>query len=262
MPMDHAFDCFALSDTGLKRPVNEDAYVCNPDIGLFLVADGMGGANSGEVASRLTASTYENHISAYVVGEEVTIPFEHAGGGDFFLKAMQHALEMTNQTVLEAAMENSSRNGMGSTLTAALVRDNCLYIAHVGDSRLYGFQNDEFLQMTEDHTKVQEMVKRKVISAEAAKNHRERHIITKCIGRKPRIKPDIFSVDTVPGTTYLLCSDGLFESIESAEIGKIMKQQNLDAIARQLVSGANERGGRDNITVVLFRERLDTTSEG
>ena len=150
---------------------------------------------------------------------------------------------------------------MGTTLTAAVVHGrNSLYIAHVGDSRLYRFQNGTPVQITEDHTRVQEMVKKNLISADEARTHQQRHVITQCIGRKKRLRPDVFRIETAPGTLYMLCTDGLYDMIGDEEIGNIATNPGLDAAGERLVALANTNGGKDNITLILFRQREDHTS--
>ena len=249
-----ALGCHAVTDRGMRRRLNEDVSVCDPDLGLFLVADGMGGESCGDVASRLTAETFRDSIAPYILDEEATAPFEHTSEGDFFLNALGHAVEQTNQTVLQAVKENPTCKGMGSTLTAALIREESLYIVHVGDSRLYVYSNGSLTPLTEDHTRVQEMVNKKILSAEEARAHHQRNIITRCVGRKKQFKPDLLKTDLVPHALYLICSDGLYDMLDDAEIADILQDNpDLERMGAQLVERANRAGGRDNITVVLFR---------
>jgi len=260
--MNTLLDCCAVTDTGLRRPVNEDSYICNPDLGLFLVADGMGGESCGDVASQLTAKLFESSMAPYITDEEATIPFEHENGNDLILHAMEHAAEQTNQAVLRAVEESPSCRGMGSTLTAAVVHDDLIYIVHVGDSRLYSFQDNTLLPVTEDHTRVQEMVKRKIISAKEARTHRQRNIITRCVGRKKQFKPDLQKLDLLPGNLYMLCSDGLYDMIEDGEMAKVMAAHpTLEETGSRLVEMANQNGGKDNITLVLFRKNPNDNGE-
>lgn len=261
MSINISFDCYAVSDKGCHRRLNEDAYICNPEKGLFLVADGMGGENCGEVASRLTADYFENVITPFIIDEDATIPFEQPLDADPFLNTMAHAMKQTNQSVLQFAKENPSHRGMGSTLTAAVVHEGSLYIAHVGDSRLYSFPNGQPVQITEDHTRVQELVKKNLLSPEEARNHRQRHILTQCVGRKKKFKPDIICIETGPAILYMICSDGLFDMLSDEEIGEtVMLSEDLELTGKQLVVLANDRGGKDNITVVLFRQCQENSS--
>ncbi|MBN1465667.1 Stp1/IreP family PP2C-type Ser/Thr phosphatase [candidate division KSB1 bacterium] len=254
MKVDVALDCYALSDKGLKRRVNEDTYLCDPE-GLFVVADGMGGANCGEIASQLTVSTFENCIMPFLIDDEATIPFEFANGEDLFTQAVKHATEQANEVVLRSAIENEECHGMGSTLTAAVIHAGFIYIAHVGDSRLYQCQDGNLSLVTKDHTRVQEMVNRKLISAGEARTHPNRHVITRCIGRKNQLKPDLIKIRLLPNALYMLCSDGLYDMVDDQYIAEIIHQnRSLERMGAQLVDSANRNGGKDNITIVFFRQ--------
>lgn len=249
------FDAYAITDRGLRRQKNEDAFICRPETGLFLVADGMGGESSGEVASRITTGDFEKLITPFLLDDEATIPFEHASDADPFLKVVEHAVDQTNRSVLHSAKGNAAYRGMGSTLTAAIAHGNDLVIAHVGDSRLYRFKDGSPEQITEDQTRVQELIRKNILSPEEARTHRDRHIITQCIGRKKRIHPDIFGIDLDSDGLYMLCSDGLYDMLTDEEIGSIVTENpTLESDGKQLVAAANAAGGRDNITVVLFRQ--------
>ncbi|MFC1569557.1 Stp1/IreP family PP2C-type Ser/Thr phosphatase [bacterium] len=258
--MNNSLDCYAVSDKGMRRRLNEDSHVCNPDLGLFLVADGMGGESCGDVASRLTAETFVSSITPYIIDDEATAPFEHTNG-DFFLNAMEHSAEHTNQAVIRSVKESPACRGMGSTLTAAMINEGVIYIVHVGDSRLYKFENESLSVVTEDHTRVQELVNKKVLSAEEARTHRERHIITRCVGRKKQFKPDLLKLELQPETLYMLCSDGLYDMINDDAITEIIQEnQELEQVGKQLVDRANKNGGKDNITIVLFRQSSENNS--
>ena len=257
MNADVTLDCYAISDKGLKRRVNEDTHLCRPE-GLFLVADGMGGANCGDIASQLTATVFENSIMPYILDEEATVPFEHSNEGDWFTHAMKHAAEQTNEAVLQSVAENQSCRGMGSTLTAAVLHDGFIYIAHVGDSRFYQYSDENLKLVTQDHTRVQEMVNSKLISPEEARNHPNRHVITRCVGRKNQFKPDLIKIEFIPDTLYMLCSDGLYDMVGDFYIEEIVRQNlSLEDMAGQLVEGANQKGGKDNITIVFFGQSLN-----
>ncbi|NQT25168.1 Stp1/IreP family PP2C-type Ser/Thr phosphatase [candidate division KSB1 bacterium] len=261
MKIDVAFDCHAITDKGMRRRLNEDVYVCDPDLGLFLVADGMGGESCGDVASQLTAETFKDSIAPYILDEEATAPFEHTNEGDFFLNTLGHAAEQTNQTVLQAVKNNPTCKGMGSTLTAALIQDDLLYVVHVGDSRLYCYHEELLTPLTEDHTRVQEMVNKNIISAEEARTHHQRNIITRCVGRKKQFKPDLFKVELLSNALCLICSDGLYDMLDDSEISEIIRANpDLDQLGAQLVDRANKAGGKDNITVVLFRPTSENSS--
>jgi len=253
-PIKFRIQCFGISDKGRKRAQNEDRFVCDPEKGIFLVADGMGGEKYGEVASRFTADTFVQSITPFVIDEDATLPFESGNDGDYFLRALQHAVEGAHQTVVAFAAEHPSHQGMGSTLTAAVCRSDTLYIAHVGDTRLYRLRENEFRQLTEDHSKVQEMVKKKLIKPEEARNHPQKNVITQCIGRKKNPKPDLFLELIEENDLYLLCSDGLTDMLEDENIRNLLLQSKTPERSGQtLVDQANLFGGKDNITVVIFQ---------
>ncbi len=246
--------CTGLSDKGRRRAQNEDRFVCDPEKGIFLVADGMGGEKYGEVASQMTADTFVQSITPFVIDEDATLPFESVNNGDYFLHALGHAVEGAHRAVVEFGAEHPSHQGMGSTLTAAVCRSDTLYIAHVGDTRLYRLRKNEFRQLTEDHSKVQEMVKKKLIGPEEARNHPQKNVITQCIGRKKKIKPDLSVESIEQNDLYLLCSDGLTDMLEDEQIlNFLLQSKTLENAGQTLVDQANLFGGKDNITVVLFQ---------
>lgn len=233
---------------------NEDCFVCGPDQSIFLVADGMGGEKYGEVASRLTADTFVQLMTPFVVDEDATLPFEHSGDGDYLLETLLHALEGTNQTVIDFVQAHPSHKGMGSTLTAAVCRSASIYVAHIGDSRLYCLRNEKLEQLTEDHSKVQELVHKKVITPEEARNHPQKNVITQCIGRKKQLKPNCFVRSVEEEDLYLICSDGLTDMLTDEDIRTILLQpKEIEETGRTLIDEANRMGGKDNITIVLLQ---------
>lgn len=248
------FEAFAASDRGRKREKNEDAYVCDPERGLFLVADGMGGENYGEVASRMTAEQFFERILPFIVDEDATLPFEQEPDGHAFGAVVMHAVEMTNKAVVEFTETHPSHRGMGSTLTAAVYHNGRFQIAHIGDSRLYRLDEEGIIQTTTDHTKVNELIHHGILTTEEARNHPQKHILTRCIGRSARFQPDVFELEARAGESLLICSDGLHDMLEDEVIHRVVLQSDdvQDAV-ENLIEEANAKGGRDNITVVLFR---------
>jgi protein phosphatase len=225
----------ARTDTGRKRRHNEDSYVCEPP--LFAVADGVGGAQAGEVASRLAVGTLRE-------GQEEGTPEEQV------VALIQEA----NRRVLREAGENATRRGMGTTVTAALALDDRIVIGHVGDSRAYRVRGHVLEQLTEDHSLVAELVRSGRISPEEAENHPQRSVITRALGSDPNVTVDVFSTDTAAGDLYMLCSDGLSGMVDDDGILEILERDrdDLDAATKALIAAANRGGGEDNITVVLF----------
>lgn len=227
-----------VTDTGRRRRRNEDSFVREPP--LFAIADGMGGAQAGEVASRLAAAVLEE-----VNGEELT-------GEARVAELIQEA----NRRVYQRSNEDAAVSGMGTTMTVALVDDaaGTVAIGHVGDSRAYLVRADELEQLTEDHTLVNELLKSGKLSAEEAVVHPQRSVITRALGTEPDVDVDTFTIETQAGDVFLLCSDGLSSMISDDEILDLVRSRtgDLEAALRGLVQAANTSGGDDNITVVAF----------
>jgi len=233
-----------LSDTGRKRRRNEDAFVCRPP--LFAVADGMGGAQAGEVASRLAAAV-----------------LHEAPGGGLGEATIAALIEEANRRVWQRSTEDTSHSGMGTTITVALADAAAGTVAfgHVGDSRAYRIRDGALEQLTQDHSLVAELVRSGRLSPEEAETHPQRSVITRALGTEPAVEVDLFTVEAHSGDLYLLCSDGLTTMVPDAEIRTLAEERrdDLDAAARALVAAANAAGGEDNVTVVVFA--LDESDE-
>ena len=226
-----------LSDTGRRRLRNEDAYVCDPP--LFAIADGMGGAQAGELAS---------HLAATAIAQG-----DLGGDGKEVVTALVRA---ANESVYRRAVEDPSAAGMGTTVTVALVAADAgtLTIGHVGDSRAYRIRDDALEQLTADHSLVAELVRTGRLTPEQAAEHPHRSVITRAVGTEPDVDVDTFTLETRAGDLYLLCSDGLTDMITDDRILAVAQHADgqPDAVARGLVGAANQAGGADNITVVAF----------
>jgi serine/threonine protein phosphatase PrpC len=225
-----------LTDAGRKRRRNEDAYVVDPP--LFVVADGMGGAQAGEVASRLAAAAFRE--------------FHDADGLE--PKARLAAIvQEANRRIYERSQEDAHASGMGTTITAALLGDGSVAIGHVGDSRAYRIRDGRLEQLTEDHSLVAELVRSGRLTPEEAETHPQRSVITRVLGTDPDVDVDTFTVETAEGDVYLICSDGLTSMVPDEEILRLVAEESsIEQAARALVKAANRHGGEDNITVVLF----------
>ncbi len=228
-----------LSHPGRRRRRNEDAWVCHPP--LFAVADGMGGARGGEIASRVAASA---------LGETVD------GSGEERVVAL---IQEANRQVYERAREDSDASGMGTTITVALFENGIVSIGHVGDSRAYLIRDRKVDQLTEDHSLVAELVRSGRLSPEEAETHPQRSVITRALGTDPDVDVDSFSVEANPGDLFLICSDGLTSMVGDEEILEVVEpnRDDLDLAAKELVNAANRSGGEDNITVVFFEVVAD-----
>jgi serine/threonine protein phosphatase PrpC len=236
----------AVTDTGRRRRRNEDAYVCDPP--LFAIADGMGGAQAGEIASQLAATSLRHA--------------DREGPSD-----EQHVVDLiqdANRSVYERGRTDEATSGMGTTMTVALVDGDTVRIGHVGDSRAYLVRDRALEQLTEDHSLVGELIRSGRLSPEEAEGHPHRSVITRVLGTDPEVQVDAFSIDTKPGDLFMLCSDGLTSMVDDARILEVLEQHRGDvkAAAQALIDEANASGGEDNITVVMFQiASLDDTAE-
>jgi protein phosphatase len=229
------------TDTGRRRRRNEDAYVCEPP--LFAIADGMGGAQAGELASGLAAA-----VLAEPAGEE---------GGEQRVRAL---IEEANRRVFRRSSEDAAAAGMGTTMTVALVDLDAgtIVLGHVGDSRAYRVRHGGLEQLTDDHSLVGELTRSGKLSREEAETHPQRSVITRAVGTEPDVDVDVETIPFEPGDVYLLCSDGLTDMVPDREILALLEgNAGLDDAARALVDAANRSGGEDNVTVVLFRPKAE-----
>ncbi len=236
----------AVTDTGLRRRKNEDAYVCDPP--LFAIADGMGGAQAGEIASHLAATSVQHAERGGPSDEEHVV----------------RLIQDANRSVYERARTDDSTSGMGTTMTVALLDGDIVRIGHVGDSRAYLVRDHALEQLTEDHSLVGELIRSGRLSPEEAEAHPHRSVITRVLGTDPDVDVDAFSIATKPGDLFMLCSDGLSSMVDDARILELIEENrgDVDATGRALVAAANASGGEDNITVVLFTiATLDDTIE-
>jgi protein phosphatase len=224
------------TDTGRKRRRNEDAYVVEPP--LFAIADGMGGAQAGELASSLAAGAVREDEAA-------------AGSGE---RRVAELIQEANRRVYERSSQDAAASGMGTTMTVAFVGDANVAFGHVGDSRAYLIRDGELEQLTEDHSLVAELVRSGKLSPEEAETHPQRSVITRALGTDPDVDVDTFSIETAPGDLFMLCSDGLTSMVEDDVILQTIEKNrdNLQTTAKALIRAANKGGGEDNITVVFF----------
>lgn len=233
------------TDTGRQRNANEDSYFARAPV--FAVADGMGGAQAGEVASSIAARAFEQEIAE----------------GDAPERQLKEIAQRANTEIHELAEKDASRAGMGTTLTTALLRGSDLAIAHVGDSRAYLLRDGELKRLTKDHSLVEELRRQGRLTEEEAEEHPQRSIITRALGPEPKVKVDTMSYPARDGDVYLLCSDGLTTMVGEPQIGEILSDaKTLKSAVSKLIDAANDNGGRDNITAVAFRVEDDEDDAG
>ena len=230
-----------VSDTGMERTNNEDSAAADPELGLFVVADGMGGHAAGEVASRVAVDTLVAAMRARAR------PARARDEAELLLQAVHDA----NASVVREANERGT-HGMGTTLSAVCVRKRAAVIANVGDSRVYLISRKGLAQLTTDHTLVVQMVEQGLLTPEEARTHADKHVLTMAIGTPGLLEPQLLHAKVPPGGRLLLCSDGLHDLLPEDEIEALAKIPDIDEAARELVSRANARGGLDNVTVLLI----------
>lgn len=233
------------TDTGNKRSSNQDSiFFCDKPIGplpnLYIVADGMGGHRAGDKASRMAI--------------DITVEFIQKSTLENPIAILKRAMIYANNEIYKVANSDPDLKGMGTTMVAAVALDDKLYVANVGDSRLYVINND-IRQITMDHSLVEELIRNGELERKKGRNHPEKNIITKAMGSKEEVMPDFFEIDIKPEDKYLLCSDGLSNMVEDDEIRDIVVEQlNLEKTAQALIDRANYYGGSDNISVVIVSE--------
>src|SRR5262245_22538779 len=233
------------TDTGRQRHANEDSYFA--DAPVFAVADGMGGAQAGEVASRIAAGAFEHGVDD-----------EGPAEGQ-----LADIAQRANREIHKLAQEDSSRAGMGTTLTAAMVSEDEVAFGHVGDSRAYVLRDGELKRLTKDHSLVEELRRQGRLTEEQAEEHPQRSIITRALGPEPRVNVDTMTFPARDGDVFLLCSDGLTTMVSDEQIKEIMlSTKSLRSAVSRLVEAANQGGGRDNITAVAFRVAEQASEEG
>jgi protein phosphatase len=245
----------ALTDVGRKRKGNEDSLYVNPEQKLFVVADGMGGHAAGEIASRIAVDSINEFVCLTGGDEEITWPFGLDETISYDGNRLKTAVRFANKKVLEATKEKSEYEGMATTVCAVLVDDQVANLAHVGDSRVYLWRGGELRQLTSDHSWVNEQIQSGVISAEQARTHPLRNVVTRALGGKADLQVDMQTHDFEAGDVLLLCSDGLTTMIPDDDIARVMREGegDIEATAQELVDAANAKGGEDNITVVLLQ---------
>ena len=241
-----------ISDTGKVREHNEDAIGSDPDIGLLVLADGMGGYNAGEVASGIAVQTITELCVEGAVREERNAIDSHTGLMRQTI-VLRDAVSRANKIIYQTAQSQTHCEGMGTTLVAAMFFDNRVSVAHVGDSRLYRVRGDKLEQLTLDHSLLQELVDRGFYSEEEAQRSTNRNYVTRALGVEPTVDVEVQEFEVEQGDLYLLCSDGLPDMVEDDDIHLTIRTFNasLEVVGQQLVQLSNEHGGRDNISVML-----------
>lgn len=257
MSLTGMFEIASATDPGRVRSHNEDSIATDPEIGLAVLADGMGGYNAGEVASGIAVAMIARDVRKALKAEQQMrrgIPASGPLAAPNLLR--QHAAH-ANRTIYETAQNQRQYRGMGTTLVMALFYDGQVAVGHIGDSRLYRMRDDHLSQLTRDHSLLQEQIDSGMLTREQARHSRNRGIITRAVGIEPQVETEIHVHDTQPDDIYLLCSDGLNDMVSDDDIQLTIGAlgANLPLVAQQLVQQANDNGGRDNISVILIKVR-------
>jgi protein phosphatase len=263
-----AIESFGVTDVGRKRKHNEDnlLFDVNGDSeeGLFIVADGMGGHAAGEVASKITVDTVGEFIAATRQKEEATWPFKYNHELHFNSNRLAVAIEKANERVMAAVAAQPWLKGMGTTVVAGLLDGKILSLAHVGDSRAYLYRDGQLSRLTDDHSWVHEQVAAGILTEDEAKSHPLKNVVTRALGGGPSVSPDLQELSFQAGDVFLFCSDGLTTMLSDEEIrDALAAQADPRKACERLVEIANEKGGVDNITVVVARIKAEgeATSE-
>lgn len=244
---------FGTTNIGRKRTNNEDAFAILESHQLFIVADGMGGHSAGEVAAQLAVQHILAFFEQHGKDEDSTWPFPYDDALSFPANKLRTAIALANEQIQAYAAEHPESRGMGTTVVAALATEDGLIISHVGDSRAYLFDGSRLTGITADHSWVSEQVRMGLLKEAEAANHPLRNVITKALGTREQADADVQDLALRVGDRVLLCSDGLNSMAQDAEIEAVLaKKAALDKTCRALVDLANEKGGEDNITVILI----------
>lgn len=247
--------------TGMVRSHNEDSISIDTQIGLAVLADGMGGYNAGEVASGIATALISSETREAMLSRS---PHEvDKSGTPFATTLLMDIIAKANTSIFQSASSQPQYAGMGTTLVVALFCNNQITVAHIGDSRCYRQRGGKLEQVTRDHSLLQEQIDSGLLTKEAAKRSQNKNLVTRALGIEPVVEPEIHTYPAQEGDLYLICSDGLNDMVEDEDIEMTLEAlgANLQLAAEQLVQMANDNGGRDNISVVLIKVKKDFTAD-
>lgn len=259
MNLGNVLETALLTDTGRARTHNEDAVASDAEVGVAVLADGMGGYNAGEVASGIAVALVASELREGVLRTKLH-GLEQDEADQVAIQLLASAVAKANTSIYETANRQPHYAGMGTTLVAAVLRGDRLTVAHVGDSRMYMVRDEKLSQITKDHSLLQEQIDIGMITKEAARRSLNKNLVTRALGIEPEVTPEIHTYDVYPGDIFLLCSDGLNDMVEDEDIELALNSlcSNLPLAASQLVDMANDNGGRDNISVVLLKLKRES----
>jgi serine/threonine protein phosphatase PrpC len=248
-----ALEIVSQTNPGMVRSHNEDSVTYDADLGLVVLADGMGGYNAGEVASGIAVSVLSREVRHHLEGarpEDVD-----ADGNELGVKLLRDNVKKANLSIFHAAQSQPQYAGMGTTIVTALFYDDRVAVVHVGDSRMYRLRGEDFEAITRDHSLLQEQIDSGLISKADARLSKNKNLVTRAVGIDADVEPEFHMHEVMVGDIYLLCSDGLNDMVEDGDIGATLQmlQNNLPLAASQLIQLANDNGGRDNVSVILVK---------
>ena len=242
------------SDTGKRRSNNEDACFVLLSENIYMVADGVGGGNAGEIASRTTVSEMANYITKN--------PVENATNKYAIVNYFQDSIDQINKKIFEMARRYEQNKGMATTLALLYAKGGMAYIGNVGDSRVYLYRDNELVQLSEDHTYVNTLVKAGILTEEQAECHNKKNVITKAVGADTTVEPDFFQVNIMKDDVFILCTDGLYDEVSKEEMVEILNLDlSMSETCDKLIELANEHGGNDNITVISLKATEEDSNE-
>lgn len=257
MNVQDALEITSQTHSGMVRSHNEDSVAYDAPCGLAVLADGMGGHNAGEVASGIAVSVLAVEIKHRL--QSVRPEDRDASGEDAGVALLREYMQKANASIFSAAQSQPQYVGMGTTVVAGLFYDNRVAVAHIGDSRMYRLRGENFSCITRDHSLLQEQIDAGLISKEDARLSRNKNLVTRAVGVDAEVAVEVHVHPVQVGDVYLLCSDGLNDMVEDADIGSALQmlQANLPLAASQLIEMANDNGGRDNVSVILIKVKGD-----
>lgn len=264
MNLSEKLEIVNVSDTGRRRPHNEDSTLTDAELGLAVLADGMGGYKAGEVASAIAVTSIHQEMKTRLQSMGGDTTALRREGRSRQLLTLKEAIIHSNSEIYRTAQQDSQCHGMGTTVIAALFRNNAIAIGHVGDSRVYRLRNNQLKQVTRDHSLMQELIDRGLYTAEEAAKNTPKNLVTRALGIDKNVNVDLAEEQVFPGDIYLLCSDGLNDMVNDEEIHLTLSKYsaNLVQAAEELVRLANAKGGKDNTSVILVRIREDFAAPG
>ena len=258
MDIKNALEMVSMTHPGMVRAHNEDSVACEPDLGLAVLADGMGGYNAGEVASGIAVSVVISEIK-HALDDLRPEDADEESGDDNAVALLRKNVQKANSSIFHAAHSQPQYSGMGTTIVSGLFYDNRVAVAHIGDSRMYRLRGDVFESITKDHSLLQEQIDSGMISKADARMSQNKNLVTRAVGIDAEVEAEIHVHDVKRGDIYVLCSDGLNDMVEDGDIAETVKtlKANLSLMATQLIQAANDNGGRDNVSVILVKVNGD-----